>query len=201
MEVYMAKTRLSNEKRDGLLAWMMKQYDEKHANDLEKPQAKAIKAMNAAIRKKYPEADMAVLRKYNATRRDYCLRFVDSDSNQIFGFDWGYNAEPAELADVPVRNGCRSDDVFPISPAGREAIEAFGKAREEAREAREQKQRDYYSFLCAYWFVEDVHDVVPLPEDMQRRYMSGSPLVAVNDELLADIELVASFRHRRTPAH
>jgi hypothetical protein len=97
MEVYMAKTRLSNEKRDGLLAWMMKQYDEKHANDLEKPQAKAIKAMNAAIRKKYPEADMAVLRKYNATRRDYCLRFVDSDSNQIFGFDWGYNGTGCEF--------------------------------------------------------------------------------------------------------
>jgi hypothetical protein len=36
--------------------------------------------------------------------------------------------------------------------------------------------------------VEDVHEVVPLPEDMQRRYMSGSPLVAVDDELLAGIK-------------
>jgi hypothetical protein len=132
----MAKIRLSNEKRGGLLAWMMKQYDEKHANILEKPQAKAIKAMNTAIRKKYPETDRAVLRKYSVTRQDRRLRFMDTESNQVFGFDWGYGNIPADLADLPAGSGCHSDDVFPISPAGREAIEAFGKARENARETK-----------------------------------------------------------------
>src|SRR5262245_48786426 len=132
----MAKTRLSNEKREGLLAWMMKQYDEKHSNDLDKPQTKAIKAMNAVIRKKYPEADMVVLRKYSVTRQDRCLRFMDTESNQVFGFDWGYGTISAELADLPASNGCRSDDVFPISPGGREAIETLSEAREKARETR-----------------------------------------------------------------
>ena len=184
----MTKTRLSNEKRDGLLAWMMKQYDEKHADQLDKPKAKAVKVMNGAIRKKYPEADMAVLRKYNTTRQDYCLRFVDTETNQFFGFDWGYGNTPEELSDVPAGSGCRSDDVFPISPVGHEAIEAFATARQEARAARMQKEQDYRSFLYAVRFVEDVHEVVPLPEDMQRRYMSGSPLVAVNEELIASIK-------------
>jgi hypothetical protein len=144
--------------------------------------------MNTAIRKKYPETDMAVLRKYGVTRQDRCLRFMDTESNQVFGFDWGYGSIPADLADLPTGNGCRSDDVFPITPASREAIELFNKTREDARETRRQKEQDYYSFLCACRFVEDVHEVVPLPEDMQRRYMSGSPLVAVNDELLAGIK-------------
>ena len=80
---------------------MMKQYGEKHMGLLDKPKAKAVKAMNAAIRKKYPEDDMAVLRKYNTTRRDSCLRFVDAESNRFFGFGWGYGEVPQELADVP----------------------------------------------------------------------------------------------------
>jgi len=184
----MAKTRLSNEKREDLLTWMMKQYDEKHATRLDKPKAKAVKAMNAAIRKKYPEADMVVLRKYDVTRKDRCLRFVDAETNQFFGFDWGYQHEPEDLADVPAGRGCRSDDVFTVTPAGREAIEAMQSAREAAQSERRQKERDYRSFLEASRFVEDVHEVVPLPEDMQRRFMSGSPLVPVNEELVASIK-------------
>jgi hypothetical protein len=144
--------------------------------------------MNVAIRKKYPEDDMAILRKYDATRKDRCLRFVDSESNQFFGFDWEYEAEPKELADVPTKRGCRSDDVFPVSPTGREAIEALAIARDDAKQARFLKERDYRSFLESSRFVEDVHEVVPLPEDMQRRYMSGSPLIAVNEDVIASIK-------------
>jgi hypothetical protein len=84
--------------------------------------------------------------------------------------------------------GCRSYDVFPISPSGHEAIETFEKASEEARETRMQKEQDYRSFLHACRFVEDVHEIVPLPENMQRRYMSGSPLVAVSEELVTSIK-------------
>jgi hypothetical protein len=57
--------------------------------------------MNAAIRKKYPEADITILHKYNVTTRDRCLRFVDTETNQFFGFDWGYGDTPDEVADVP----------------------------------------------------------------------------------------------------
>ena len=185
----MPKTRLSQEKRDCLLSWMMKQYDKKHANQLEKPKAKALAAMNTAIRKKYPENEMEILRKHNVARQDSCLRFVDSDTNEFFGFDWGYRRDiPEELADVPYNAGCRSNDVFIITPAGRRAVEAFNNARDEAREARKQKESDYRSFLSSCRHMEDVHEVVPLPEDMQRRYMSGSPLVAVNEELIASIK-------------
>jgi hypothetical protein len=184
----MAKTRMSNEKREALLNWMMTQYDEKNSKQFDKPRAKALKAMNSAIRKKYPEADMVVLRKYGVTRKDRCLRFVDAESNQFFGFDWGYGQEPEELADVPNSRGCRSDDVFTVSPAGREAIEALVRAKEDAVTARRQKERDYRSFLEASRYVEDVHDVVPLPEDMQRRFMSGAPLIPVNEELIASIK-------------
>lgn len=184
----MAKTRLSNDKRDGLLAWMMEQYDERHASDLEKPRARALKAMNTAIRKKYPEADMAVLRKYELTRRDRCLRFLDSDTNQLFGFDWGFGDNYDDLADVPSNGGCRSDSVFVVNPREREAIEAFEASRSDAKAARDQKRRDYRSFLEASRWVEDVHEVVPLPQDLQRQYMSGMALIPVNQELVATIK-------------
>ncbi len=184
----MAKTRMSNDKRETLLNWMMTQYDEKHTAQLDKPKAKALKAINSAIRKKYPESEMAVLRKYGVTRKDRCLRFVDSESNQFFGFDWGWNQEPEDLADVPNGRGCQNNDVFTISPVGREAIEAYTTAKEAAQNARRQKERDYRSFLEASKYVDDVHAVVPLPEDMQRRLMSGAPLIPVNEELIASIK-------------
>jgi hypothetical protein len=179
---------MTNDKRIGLLKWMMEQYDAKHENELDKPREKALKAMNVAVRKKYPEADMVVLRKYGVTRQDHCLRFVDSESNQVFGHEWGYGNAPAELADVPANGGCRSDDVFPISPSGRETIQAYAKAKDEADKVRSKKLREYESFVDVCKTVDDFHEVVALPEDLQRRYMGTAALVAVSEDLIVSLK-------------
>ncbi len=66
---------------------------------------------NEAIRAKYPEADMAVLRKYEVVRTDHCLRF-QFPCGRIDGRSF---PSDAPLADMPRNSGCYSGEVFAVS--------------------------------------------------------------------------------------
>jgi len=52
---------------------------------------------NEAIRAKYPEADMAVLRKYEVVRTDHCLRF-QFPSGRVDGRSFPSDAPPRRYA-------------------------------------------------------------------------------------------------------
>ena len=56
-----------------------------------------VRYANEAIRAKYPEADMAVLRKYEVVRTDHCLRF-QFPSGRVDGKSF---PSDAPLADMP----------------------------------------------------------------------------------------------------
>ena len=56
-----------------------------------------VRYANEAIRAKYPEADMAVLRKYEVVRTDHCLRF-QFPSGRVDGRSF---PPDAPLADMP----------------------------------------------------------------------------------------------------
>lgn len=62
-----------------------------------------IDGANAAIRAKYPESDMAVIRKYKLERIDYCLRF-QFPSGRVDGFN--FHMRSNDLADMPRPGGC-----------------------------------------------------------------------------------------------
>lgn len=190
----MAKTPMRESMREGILDWMMKQYDEHNKNKIDKVRDRAVAAVNKTLRVKFPESDMIILRKYSLGTIDGCLKFVNSETGQVFGvqfdyqYDGGHNRVwEAAIADIPHRSGCRSGDVFSVTPTAQQAIEAFTKAKEDAKAERDAKFRDYKSFLAACKTVDEFNEAVPLPEALRNRYMSGGALIAISPEKVAEI--------------
>jgi len=194
----MAKTPMTQARRAGILEWMYKQYDEKHLPALQKAAEKAIAAANKALRAKYPESDMVILRKYHCARQDVCLKFMDNETTQVFGIDFAIrrsssvfplpNLDLKSIADIPSGRGCNSNEVFAISPTGRNAIEAFGKTLNEFAETRKNKFSDYGALTLGCKTVDELNEVIPLPEDIKQRYMSGAHLIALSEDKIAELK-------------
>ena len=184
----MAKTRFTEDKRNIIYQWMMDQYDKKQeGNVVDKLLEKAINAANKALVKRYPAKDMEVLKKYELTRKDICLTFIEEDSQRVFGCN--FESEVREkFADIPHRGGCNNGVVFPISAAGAKTIEDYDNARQDANKARQQKKQDYRSFLAACKYVDDAHEVVPLPIEMHVRLFSGAAIIPINQELVNSLK-------------
>ena len=191
----MAKTVMRESMREGILNWMTKQYDDNNKTNINKVRDKAVAVINKALRVKFPESDMVILRKYSLTHIDGCLKFVNSETGQVFGvqFDYDYDKASnriweADIADIPHRQGCRSGDVFSVAPTAQQTIEAFIKAKEDMKHARLEKLKAYKSFLAACKTVDEFNETVPLPEDLKMRYMVGGALIAINPEPVAEIK-------------
>lgn len=192
----MAKKRLNNWHRELILNWMLKEKNslpEDNENVIELMKT-AIGFANKAIRETYPESDMVILRKYNLMRKDTCLKFtVDGDG--VFGIDLYPRAirslsgvADALIEDIPSSGGCFNNRVFGISQDGREAIESFKEAYLEAKSQYAQKKSKFSSFVNNAKYLEDIEEVVPLPEDVRQRITgSNSSLVAINPEIIQDI--------------
>lgn len=191
----MAKTTMTKERRAAILEWMYNQYDEKHLPALQKVADKAMTAASKAIRTKYPENDMAVLRKYKCTRADPCVKLVNIDTQYVFGVDFrlrfifnGYtdvsirDLDMAALAEVPDRGGCSTGQVYPISTTGMKAIDEFTKAAEKFRDARRAKFVEYGAFTLGCKSVEDFHAVIKLPKALADRLMVGGALIHLSEE-------------------
>jgi hypothetical protein len=185
----MKKIRLTNPLRTSIHEWMLAQLRAKHAETLEKLKLTAIEAANKAIRVRYPEADMAVLRKYKCTMVKSLVRFVDSSSSEFFALDFPYGETTDGLADTPDSYACRTDsEAYPISAAGHRAIAEFTTRHDACNEEKAKKSAEYYSFLYACTTVQQVNDIVPLPEEMRNKYLAGTSLIALSDETLATIK-------------
>lgn len=113
----MAKTQLNKARREILLSHiedtvLPRIIDRTRENELYDA---LIDGANKAIRAKYPEADMAVLRKYKCVRVDRCLRF-QFPTGRVDGFNFPYKDE-SRIADVPSSGGCFRNDVFAVDDA------------------------------------------------------------------------------------
>lgn len=204
----MAKTNMTHERRAGILEWMYAQYDAKHLPALQKVASKAMAAASKAIRTKYPEADMAVLRKYGATRKDSCIQFMNTDTQQVFGVDFQLRnvrsyigksmpeLDISGLADIPSNGGCRSNQVYPISSAGQKAIEDFSKAVDKFNAERTAKFTDYGAFTLACKTVDEFDEAIPLPDDLRTRYMAGGALIHLSEEKIAELKKEFSPKKR-----
>ncbi len=183
----MSKTRLSGIKRDSIMAYMKRRYNERHDS---RPEDDAfttmVKLVNDAVRNKYPEEDMVILRKYRCEYRDLCLRFQQTSTGRVFGVE--FYARSDGLADLPRLHGCNSRDVFPAGDDLLNAYEVHEKLRDDNKRQREVKFAEYAAFLAACATVEDVEAVVPLPADL-RTALTGSStaLVAISQESVADL--------------
>jgi hypothetical protein len=189
----MVKTRMKENVRLSIFDWMQSEYDNKHKDDLKEPLKKAINEANKAIRVKYPETDMEVLRKYKCTRLDKCLKFLEKETQRFFGIDFFHYhdndaAKAAGLADLPNAGGCNSNEVFPVNAKSAEIMEKFIALKNAAHEKRKEKLQHYRSFLAACNTVDEFNDVVPLPDDLKQRYLSGGALIAINPDTISSIK-------------
>lgn len=148
-----------------------------------------IDGANAAIRVKYPEADMVVLRKYKLERIDYCLRF-QFPSGRVDGFS--FHMRGNDIADMPSCRGCFSSEVFPVSEAFEQAYDEHTKVKKENDKLEAEKLSQFRSFLVACRYIEDVEEVIEFPTDIRERLGHRSTaLVAVTAETV--VSLKATF--------
>jgi hypothetical protein len=146
---------------------------------------------NAAIRVKYPENEMVILRKHNLTRKDFCLKF-QFPSGRVDGFTF---ASDSEIADLPYRAGCYygSNDVFPVTEKFEKAFDDHAKLKAANDDTQKTKLDEFFSFLNACQFIDDVLDVIPLPGDIRKRLgHESTALVAVTPETVKSLK--ATFK-------
>ena len=145
-----------------------------------------IDGASAAIRAKYQETDMAILRKYDLDSNDRCLRF-QFPSGRVDGFNFSGRSDG--LADVPYHRGCYSQDVFPVSEAFERAYDEHAQVTQQNDKAEGEKMAQFHAFLAACRSVEEVEAVIPLPADVRQRLGHGSSaLVAVTAEAVATLK-------------
>ncbi len=190
----MSKLRLTNERRDAILDYMMAQYDEKRDKAAETAALDdLIERINATLRVKYPEADMAVLRRYEVTRKDTCLRFAVLDTGRVFDVNFNRDYELLEvvrprLADIPGAAGCYRSEAFACDQALADAADHWMKLADAARDIRKRKHSEYRTFLYAAKTLDEVEEVVPLPEELRRKLGVANALIALSEDAVAGIK-------------
>jgi len=134
---------------------------------------------NEAIRAKYPEEDMAVLRKYEVVRTDHCLRF-QFPGGRVDGRSF---PPDAALADMPRQSGCYSGEVFAVSAECEQVFDAYAAEFQANYRLKDDKKRQFLDFVTASRTVEDVLEVIDLPADIRERLGHRSTaLIAVSAE-------------------
>lgn len=157
----------------------------------EKQLAILLDGANAAIRAKYPEADMVVLRKYKLERIDRCLKF-QFPSGRVDGFSF---ASDAKVVDMPYKAGCgwSNSDVFPVTAAIEKIFDELAKLKTENDKKEQAKLNEFHAFLTACQYVDEVLEVIPLPDDIRERLgHTSTSLVAVTPETVKSLK--ATFR-------
>ena len=178
----MTKTRLNNTHRQQLRTYGY----EKIASLIDRGQEKAyyaqlLDAANTAIRQRYPEEDMAVLRRYDTTHIDRCVKF-QFPSGRVDGFY--FPSEEAGLADMPYRRHCLTHAAFAVDD---EAIEVAFDAYHTARTANDKEQRQrgtvFDAMLQAAKTLEDVMEAVELPAELLERLgRKSTALIALSSD-------------------
>ena len=138
-----------------------------------------VRYANEAIRAKYPEADMAILRKYEVVRTDHCLRF-QFPSGRVDGRSFPHDAP---LADMPQHRGCYSGEVFAVSAECEQVFDTYEAEFQANYRLKDDKRRQFLDFVTASRTVEEVLEVIDLPADIRERLGHRSTaLIAVSVE-------------------
>lgn len=189
----MAKTRLNNSKKDIVRGFMNKHFiDGLDDAKRQKLIDKLIDAINKILRKKYPEQDMVIIRKYNLAHQDDCLKFQDEESGAVFSLQFGYfctEEQKKTLADIPYRRGCGSGEVFPCGTKLRAQFDELEKVTKARKDIIKNKRQEYWSFVEACRYVEEIEVVIPLPADLRTTLgQQAQSLVVISPEVINSIK-------------
>jgi hypothetical protein len=182
------KTRINKGQKELLLGYMEKQFDSRIDDaDLNQVTEALLKATNALLREKYPEADMPVLRKYKLTRVDTNLNFNRNETGRFFRLRFGAVQEiETRLADI-VHTYYRND-VFPCDAAFEVLADKWEKAVSDRAVLVSNKRAEYRGFLEACRYLEEVEQIVPLSDEIRKALEAQSrSLTVISPDILSRI--------------
>ena len=177
----MTKIRLNNAHRSLLSTYGQ----ERIAGLIDRTEEKAfyaqlLDATNQAIRKRYPEEDMVVLRRYDAAQVDRCIRF-QFPSGRVDGFYFSH--EETGLADAPYCRSCKTDAAYPVDAATESALDGYQKTRATNDKERQKRISAFDSLICASKTLEEVMEAIDLPPDvLERLGRKTTALVALSTD-------------------
>ncbi len=184
----MTKIRLNNTHRDILTTYGQ----EKISGLIDRSREKVLyetllEAANKAIREKYPEEHLVVCRLYELTRTDNCLRF-QFPSGRVDGVNFA-PVDASRICDVPSGRGCYSSDVFPMDKAFEDAYDEHLTLKRANDEEERQRLASFRSLIEASKTLEDVLEVIDLPEDILERFgRKSTALVALSTDTLRTLK-------------
>jgi hypothetical protein len=147
-----------------------------------------LSGVNTAIRKKFPEAEMIVLRKHNLSTVDRCLKMQFPTTGRVDGFNFEHKDEK-RISDLPYRRGCGTSDVFAVDEATEAAYDSYHLLLKAYREERSRKLANLNSLVESAKTLDDVLEVIDLPPAVQERLGKKSQaLVALSPETLTQLK-------------
>lgn len=198
----MAKTRMNQGHRDILKEFadkkIKKNVDRKEEHRLYE---KLLKATNKEIRKKYPETEMEILRKYELTAKDSCVKFVFT-SGRIDGMSFNSTWETTidsdgdqvsiyvtAIVDTPNSRGCRNNNVYPMPESFEKDLEEHARLVDKNNKLEQAKNQDVKNLIAYSKYIEDVLEVIKVPKDLEAKLLSKSTsLVALSPDVIKRIQ-------------
>ncbi len=183
----MAKTRMNSAHREVLRDFAHKKVEESINRKSEiTAYAKILAETNTLLRKKYPEKDMEVLRKYKLECQYTSFRY-SLPSGRVDGFT--FEKELGWPCDTPKQNNWSDTAVLVVSAAFEKAFDEHNKAKHANDELLTQKKRDCNTLINFAKYVEDVLEVIKVPKEIEAKLVAKSTaLVALSPDVLARIQ-------------
>ena len=187
------KIRLTKDMRSTLHRFMVEEFRKRlDRREIDKTRDALVERANAILRAKYPEEDMPVLRKYEMTRVDSCLKFTLLDTGRVFEVSFNpYNMHLGEaaLVDIPCLRGCYNHEIYACDKNFEALAGRWEKLIEARRKAIAEKEAEYTGFLAACRYLQEVEAVVPLTEKIRETLGAQSrSLTIINPDVLKRIK-------------
>lgn len=182
----MAKVRLNKEMREELTEFVRVNLPHLCAKEYKKRENCYEKARDLVLKdrlKKYPEADMKILKKYGQTRLENNVLGVDPSGRQL--------SMSLRDGDAPLKPDIYSQTTHPFRTATANAIDNYGLAENEYKEAIRVRRTDYDALITAFRYVEDVIEVWPASTAVLDDYLAAAGRnlpVALPESALARIK-------------
>lgn len=141
------------------------------------------------VKTKYPEADMKVLEKYGAGRKDACI-FLSAGYGGYERFSFRDNDE--RIPYVPDRY-CNNRRPHLLNDDQVEVYEAFKKADAEFRADTARRFKDYCTLITNARTFEELVEIWPAADQLREKICGTSRVVSVmSDDVLARIKADAA---------
>lgn len=173
--------RLSNYDRERLISFARKQIKETaDSAELDAAYDAAAESVAAAIKAKWPQKDMAVLRRYDAASVDHCVYVSTGGSNYE---QFTFRADDKRTPMRPNGRGCLRIPVM-LEGDAEAAYKAYLKASEEATSAAAARLSDFKALINGSRNFNEVADVWDAANELRSSIVGEATALAV---LSADV--------------